>query len=230
MNRTDSLAGYPFTAEELREVCACYAADLVRAVESAPPLDFEPSQAHRAAIQSMMDRTLQRGRRQVVLRRVAAIAAVFVILFSAIMATNVHAREAFVRWLRQVFPDHVLYQFFGEPGGDLHAYSVGYIPDGFSLILEKEDEESRTLIYKSEDATVIIQFLDMGGYDQMEYVGYDDFTLSDHTINGLPANLYKDNNSSRCNLSIFDESAGIVICIDSDAEQSIVFEIAESIR
>ena len=118
MIHIDDLSGYPFSGPDLYSVCEKYAARLVKSAE-AVQLDFEPTETSRTAIRQLMDKSLQKARRQMLFRRVATIAAVVVILFSTIMATNVHAREAVVRWLSQIFPDHILYRFFGEPVDEL---------------------------------------------------------------------------------------------------------------
>ena len=228
MIHIDDLSGYPFSGPDLYSVCEKYAARLVKSAE-AVQLDFEPTETSRTAIRQLMDKSLQKARRQMLFRRVATIAAVVVILFSTIMATNVHAREAVVRWLRQIFPDHILYQFFGEPVDELYQYTIGWIPNEFALIESEIDNESTCYIYENDNRVVIIEFNKIGTFQQTEFSGFEEYTIIDTIVNGNEAFIYQDNDSDKVNMTVFDRNKECIIEIDTNIGMELTRQIAESI-
>ncbi len=341
MMYTEELAGYPFSASDLRVVCAGYADGLASALE-AVSLDFEPSKTHRDSIHSLMDKSLQKAKRHTTYRRVCTIAAVFVLMFGMIMVTNAHARELFIRWVRQIFPNRVMYQFYGEPAEGLNNYRIGWIPEGFELddqyefqgirmysyrsqdeeftvsfnsiedgfILEIEgvkgfkslpvyingvkgtyyyddqsknlvwitadenveidiegsisyemmmkiaesiyiakprytvewipegfvlteseiDDESACYIYENNNQVIIIEFNRIGAYQQTEFSGFEEPIVIDTVINGNEAFIYQDNNSDKVNMTVFDESTGYMIELDTNVGVDLTQKIAESIH
>lgn len=229
MNDFYDFSGYPFTADDLRRVCAAYAAELVASAESLPDPGFEPSAAHRNAIQRMIDRSYRKSRRHVFYRHAAAVVAVIVILFSTLMVTNVHAREAVVRWLRQVFPDHVLYQFFGEPTGGLHQYTIGWIPDGFELVDEFEFDGYRMYTYESEDESFSVSFAAIEDGLTIE-IGDAAFEMQDVFVNGLPATLYIDIDDDSKNLIWISKDGNVEVDMEGNISIEYLMQIAESIE
>lgn len=229
MNDFYDFSEYPFTADDLRRVCAAYAAELVALVETLPDPEFEPSVAHRNAIQRMIDRSYRKGRRHVFYRRAATVAAVIVILFSTILATNVHARETIVHWLRQVFPDHVLYQFFGEPVDDLHQYTIGWIPEGFELT-EYGSDETEYYVYEKNSEMVIIEFRKGGTVEYTDFSGFEDSSMMDMVINGKETFIYQDLSGNEVNLTIFDQEYNMLIELDTNIGFEQTVKIAEGIH
>jgi len=220
--------GYPFNADDLCRVCAEYAADLVSLAEALPDPGFEPSAAHRRAIQRMIDCSYRKARRHAFYRHTAAVAAIIVILFSTILVTNVHARETVVRWLRQIFPDHVLYQFFGEPAGDLHRYTIEWIPDGFELVDEFEIDDYRMYSYESEDVGFSISFAVIQD-GLITEIGDTAFELREVYVNGFPATLFIDTDDASKNLIWINEDHNVEIDIEGNISVDMLMHIAESI-
>ena len=337
----EELAGYPFNAAALRAVCANYADGLVESIEPVS-LDFSPSEAHGNIIRRLIDKSLQKAQRHSLYRRAVTVAVVIVILFSTIMVTNAHARELFIRWVRQIFPNRVMYQFYGEPAEGLNNYRIGWIPEGFELdnqyefqgirmysyrsqdeeftvsfntiedgfifeiegneelktlpvyindvkgtyyydeqskilvwitadenvvidiegsisyemiikiaesiyiakpsytvgwipecfvLTESEiDDESAYYIYENGKQVIIIEFNRIGAYQQMEFSGFEESIVTDTIINGNEAFIYQDNNSGKVNMTVFDESTGYMIELDTNVGVDLTQKIAESIH
>ena len=229
MSALYDFSGYPFTADDLRRVCAAYAAESVASAEALPDPGFEPSAAHWNAIQRMIDRSYRKSRRHAFYCRAAAVVAVIVILFSTLMVTNVHAREAVMRWLRQVFPDHVSYQFFGEPAGDLHQYTIGWIPEGFELVDEFEFDGYRMYTYESEDESFSVSFASIEDGFTIE-IGDAAFEMQEVFVNGLPATLYVDIDDASKNLIWISEDGNVEIDMAGDISIELLMQIAGSIE
>jgi hypothetical protein len=222
----EELAGYPFNAAALHAVCANYADGLVEAIE-AVSLDFGPSEAHKKAVCNLMDNSLRKTRRHALYRRVGTIAAVFVLLFGAVMVTNAHARELFVRWVRQVFPDHVLYWFYGEPEGGLHHYTIGWIPDGAKVVRHEEDDEEELYVYHCSDSvSFVVSFYTLGAYSNLDIEDYD--SIETLTINGNAATLFISSTSTNA-LIIIDEQKQMVIDINAQLSVDDLIRLGESI-
>lgn len=221
---------YPFTVDDLRHICAAYAAELVASTEALPDPGFEPSAAHRNAIQRMIDRSYRKSRRHAVYRHAAAVVAVIVILFSTLMVTNVHAREAVVRWLRQIFPDHVLYQFFGESSGDLHQYTIDWIPDGFELTEYESDNEATYYVYEQGSNMILIEFYKSGTFEYTDFSGFEDPSMTDMIINDMKTFIYQDLSSDKVNLTMFDEKNGMLIEVDTNIGIGETIKIVEGIH
>lgn len=229
MNRTNDLAGYPFTAADLREVCAEYAAELVSAMETTV-LDFEIPESYREPIYAYAERSVHKTKRHAIYRRIAVALAVFVILFNTMMVTNVHARETVVQWLRQVFPDHILYQFFGDPADEPFYHTIGWIPEGFALTDFESNEKSDTYIYEHDEEMIIVAFSRMNAYENVEFSGYNEYERIDATINGWQTFIYQDAASKKVNLTMFDQENEILIEIDTNIGIELTKIVAESIH
>ena len=228
MNCREELLSYSFSAEKLYAACDHYVARMIASIEAAP-LDFEPSAAHREAIQRLIDGSLRRGKRHALYRRIAVIAAVAILFFSTVMVTNVHAREVVVRWLRQVFPDHVLYRFFGDLNKDLYHYTIDWVPDGFDLVNQYESQTLRVYHYKSDKEGFTITFTSIEDGVIIE-IGDDEYIHQEVLVNDIKADLYIDVNDSSKNLIWTSQSGRTEIDIEGSISTELVLQIAESIR
>lgn len=229
MSRRDDFRNYSFSEAELYAACHHYVGRMLASVE-ALPLDFEPSASHRDAIRRLIDRSLRKGKRHAFYRHMAAAAAVIILFFSTVMATNIHARETVVRWLRQVFPDHVLYRFFGEPNDGFYRYTINWVPNGFELVEHEENSWENYYIYMSGSDGIIIDFFDLGHWDELALLGYTDYTLTDTTVNGLETVIYQDNDSENIDVVVFDLAHDMVICVNSNIDLDLVMEVIRSIK
>jgi len=226
----EELAGYPFNAAALRAVCANYADGLVEAIE-AVSLDFDPSDAHKRAVCNLMDNSLRKTKRHALYRRVGTIAAVFVLLFGTVMVTNAHARELFVRWVKQIFPDRVIYQFYGDPMEGLNNYRIGWIPEGFELVDEDESDTSAYYVYESETGESFVFYYEQTDpIDFTEYVPLGDYSHETVQILDKSADLYSDK-SIDGNLTVIwvDDENHCILCFDAIMQRDKLLKIAESI-
>ena len=225
MIHIDDLSGYPFGASDLYSVCEKYAARLVKSAEVVQ-LDFEPTETSRTVIRHLIERSLQKARRQTILRRVATVAVVIIFVFSTIMVTNIHAREAVIYWLRQVFPDSVFYQFFGEPSDELYHYTIGWIPEGFTLKDYYENEDECYYNYKNGTNGFLIRIYSLNTYDYLSIEGYSSYEEID--VGPFKGTLYIDPIHSNV-LIVIDELKQSVISINSPLDPDILIKILESI-
>jgi hypothetical protein len=110
------------------------------------------------------------------------------------------------------------------------SYTVGWIPEGFVLTESEIDDESACYIYENGNQVIIIEFNRIGAYQQMEFSGFEESIVTDTIINGNEAFIYQDNNSGKVNMTVFDESTGYMIELDTNVGVDLTQKIAESIH
>ena len=227
MTHLKEISGYPFSASDLRTVCAAYAEGIV-SVTKAVRLDFQVSESHKNAIARLAAGSLRKAGRHAFYRRLAAFAAVFIILFGTIIFTNVHAREAVVRWLRRTLPDYVLYQFFGENSREFHPYTVTWLPEGFELAESGKKQDGFYCIYKNEAKVLLVDFYNLGSYDFMSVGDFD--CIEQVTINEKSATLYINSKNNSITLVMVDELRQMTISICATLSREELIRIGESIE
>lgn len=227
MMNKDELTSYPFNASDLRAVCAGYTDGLVSSAE-AVPLDFEPSETHRNAVRRLMDKSLQKAKRHASYRRVAAIAAVFVILCVVVMTTNSQANALFTRWIRQIFPDHVMYWFGGEPSDCLYTWQIAWVSDEFELVDSYESADMRSYRYRSAEDEFSISINRIQEGFVMEIQDSDLKSVPAEVIGGEATFYYGDDGKSN-NLVWIDNDENVVFSINGSIPYELMKEIAEDI-
>ena len=86
------------------------------------------------------------------LRSVACILIAFLISFASVLTFNVEARAAFTRWIREVYEDSIVYEFFGDRSETASLdYRVTWVPDGYELVDEYKSEVLYSLLYQKEN-------------------------------------------------------------------------------
>ena len=66
------------------------------------------------------------------LNKAACLLLTALISFAAVMTFNVEARAAFVRWVKTIYEDQIIYEFFGEREEiDISNYRVTWVPEGY---------------------------------------------------------------------------------------------------
>lgn len=228
MKNTTKKSEQFFSSIELRSVCAAYAAKTVSMVVD-EQIDFHPSKDHTNAIVSMMRFSQNKAKFRSACLKFVVTAAAFIIIFTTVLATNVHAREVFMSWIRQIFPDHVLYKFTWNDHSEFYQYSIGWVPDGFTLTENVTGENSVYYIYENAEQMVIIEFRKAGSLDYTDFTGYEQAILTDTIINTKEAFIYRDNDSSKVNLTLFDKERGYLIEIDTNIGEESTVKIAENI-
>ena len=228
MIHIDDLSGYSFGASDLYYVCEKYAARLVKSAE-AVQLDFEPTETNRTAIRQLMDKSLQKAWRHSIYRRLTAVAAVIVIVFSTIMVTNAYARDAFIRWWNEVWEDRIVY-FFDDDSIKPEAvhYALGWVPEGFKLVDEYYEGSYGNLYYSCGDRMIVYEYSALSEMDMIDILGTDE---GEQVVVGDKSFSYYQDLSDGSNIMIWiDETKEIVHIINADLTKTELTETMLSIR
>lgn len=133
------------------------------------------------------------------LQRVAAACLAVVISLSTWLAVDAEARAAFVQWVKTVYEQSVVYEFFhsGEAQNEA-GYMLGWVPDGYTLENEVGGEIITTLIYlNGEDAIYFTYEQATDGAQTKLFT--DDAGTEPVIVNGAEGEFYLSQDSAESN-------------------------------
>ena len=87
-----------------------------------------------------------------------------VICFGLLFAFKPTVRAAFVRWVKEIYENTIVYQFYGKPDEEYHMPDIvpGWLPEGMVLIQEDfVPDSSCTRVYENAETGKLIVL----GYD-----------------------------------------------------------------
>ena len=217
-----------FTDNELRLALMTYYDAVADASMPKPGQQFEYSPEHLTRMEGLMRRHEKRQRRILTLQRVAVFLLAFILTAATWLAVDVHARETFFNWVRTVYEDHIEYRFYGSPSpalGELPAYELGWIPDGFELV----EEDLSSKVYENPvtgdaivfDYSIHSELVQVSDYSNVEAI----------VIDQLEGEYYsaKDEDDSN-ELTWFDDKRGIVFHINSTLNKDEIIKMAHYVR
>ena len=203
-------------------------------IAAQPPLE-ECKHEFSPEFEQAMDRLMQKGKCKAVWRRVVSIAAslllVLLIVASITLAVSPAARAAVITWLREQYENSIIYRFWASgDSSEFPTYQVGWLPDGFELLQEIEEEHLYIAIYQSDDGAhqVIFMYHPSNEEDTM-IIGGDTDGSERLTIQGLYGEYMPSEDGEKGELIWIDEESQIVFAISADLEKHTIIEVAESV-
>ena len=181
----------------------------------------------------------QRRTWRIALKRVAMFFLALLVGASVWLAADEGARAAFQRWIREVFDNSVVYDFYGNAEGVLPRYELTWMPEGFVLDGEYEEDADgsiwRDLVYLSSQTDDVIIFSYQMMTDDIpiviqSYVGETIPKPEQCVVNGMRGEYYPPvNMDNSSNLLWFDELNGIAFSINSTIDKDTALHIAEGV-
>ncbi|MBQ9969708.1 MAG: DUF4367 domain-containing protein [Oscillospiraceae bacterium] len=170
------------------------------------------------------------------LKSAACILIAFLISFASVMTFNVEARAAFTRWIREVYEDSIVYEFFGEKSETASLdYRVTWIPEGYELVEEFDTEISYAALYQKgndykEGFVVEWSYVESG--DKIALVTYgEEYQCEDIYINGYRGSFYKSINDNNSNILFWvNEDEMVEYHLNSYLSLEDMAKIAENIK
>jgi len=162
-----------------------------------------------------------------ILRHVAAVVIAVTTLFGATMVISPQARATVIEFVSSWSDGRTVYRTSNNTArGD---WTIGYIPAGFKLQLEEDDELSLFYYYEHENDDLVRIFINIGGGSLM--VGNENTTFYQTVINGRTADIYESNDVLYPSIIvIFDSATEDIICIISELDINELIKIAENIN
>ena len=170
------------------------------------------------------------------LKSAACILIAFLISFVSVMTFNVEARAAFTRWIREVYEDSIVYEFFGEKSETASLdYRVTWIPEGYELVEGFRTENTYVGYYIKEnndqDAFVVRWALTEDS-DKI-YIMTDELKTKRISvkINECVGDYYMSLEKNNSNVLLwFNERDSVTFSINAYLPWSDMHRIAESIK
>ena len=163
------------------------------------------------------------------LLRVAAAVLALVVGLSAWMAVDTKARAAVVEWIRTIYEDSIVYEFF-HPSADRNevSYRLGWVPDGYTLV-QKVGEGIYTAVYQKNTEVIYFSYSRPDNRGQAEFFPENSET-EPMTVLGDTGEFYTATDDSETNeLVWFDDESGILFTLSSFLDKGVMLEMAESV-
>lgn len=223
-----------FSDEQLQQAAYAVREALIISLPEPDEIEHEFSASFSSKITALIKREKNQRNIMHIMRGVAAIFLAALIGSGLWLSFDAEVRADFVWWVRSVYENSVLYEYFGNRKvGVLPKCEFGWLPDGYVKAIENIGEESGTVLFTSNDGEDIVFF-----YGYM-YVGSDSeiLTVSDNKIiyesvkvNGNSADFYLDSGENEANILWWiDEESGIAFDLNSLLGKEEMIKIAENI-
>ena len=159
-----------------------------------------------------------------VLRTAAAVLIIFTMTLGAAMAVSPTVRAAVVDFVRSWFEDRTEYKT--TPGLLERDWTFGYIPEGFELEAEMENELQVFRVYSNINSERI--FIDIGA--GQGFIDNEHSVFYQLTINSSLVDVYESISEEYYNIIvIYDDFSGSIINIISSIDIDEIIKIAENI-
>ena len=197
----------------------------------------EPEECHHEfspEFERNMERLIQKTKRKTRIRRclqsIAVAALVVVIGLSTWLAVDTEARAAVIEWIRTVYEDSIVYEFFHPSAVEEDiSYQLGWVPDGYTLVEEVAGETMHAAVYQNGNEAIYLSYSHSDGRNQAEFFPGNSET-EPMTVLGNSGEFYSSKDESETNeLVWFDAEKGILFAISSSLNQDTMLKMAESV-
>lgn len=182
-----------------------------------------------------MEKLMRKEPRKAVWRKAASAAAslllVLLIGAGAVLTFHQEARASFVTWLREQYENIIVYRFWNSgDDSDFPTYQIGWMPEGFELLQEFNEERLYIAVYQSIDDGQQVVFAYTFGTEWNELTIWGDLENSERlTIQGLPGEYVPSDYKVGGDLVWIDENSQMVFTLSATLEKDIIIKIANSI-
>jgi len=216
----------------------CAAAEYREAMLAALPKPSECEYEFSDEYYEKRDSLIRKTERRSSLRRICKnVAAVFLVCFlgaGAFLGINGEARADFLRWVREVYENSIIYHFAGEATeAPLPDCELTWIPEGYELVRDEQDENSLTMVYENDNGEGFIFSCDrMTEYSLVQLIPTGDNIVKPININNMSGELYIAADGSNDNDIIWmDNELGIFYYLGSNAlDEIVILHIAKNIN
>lgn len=222
-----------FSEEELRQAACAIQDALLAALPEADEIECELSDGFRRRMDALMKKDKFRRRFRRTARNLAA-ALLFILLCSSIwLVFDTEARADFLRWVRNVYENSIVYEFFGDGREDkLPEIEFGWLPEGYTKAETNFGDNSGYVLFDSREGEKIVfmyEFMYSGLHSEISDFD-NNLEYEKVWIGGMPADFYFDPGEEDSNVLLWiDEDKGVCFIIISLLEKTDMIKIAENI-
>lgn len=165
------------------------------------------------------------------LRRCAIMCLVVIMSMSIWLAIDAGARAAFVQWIKTVYEQSVVYEFFhsSQEQSNNH-YELGWVPEGYAMKNVVSGEMVTTVIYQDDKEPIYFiyeNYMDGGSIEL--FPGKSD--VEPIMVNGIPGEFYQSKDPNESNSLVwFDKEDSVLFSISGFTDKETMVQMAESIK
>lgn len=222
---------FAFTDEELKTAVVIVRDALIEAMPSPSEIHYELSETFIKKMDVLCIKARHKVFVKTMLQRVAVFFIAILIALGTWLTIDTEARGFLIKWVREVYENHVIYRFFGRESEVTPDYAPTWIPDNYELYEYQISKTRKMLYYYNEKSENIILFECHVAHEGFQTHYIDDYGDAEKvTVNSLPADYYSAKNDSTTNSLIWiDEAKKLVFMIDADLPKPVILHIAESV-
>lgn len=179
----------------------------------------------------LIAQTERRGHIHKYLQRAIAACLAVVISLSTWLAVDAEARAAFVKWVKTVYEQSVVYEFFHSGDEQVWGgYRLGWVPEGYIMEHIVSGEIVTTIVYQGEKDGIYFTYEYSGNGAQTElFPGVSD--VETVQVNGMSGEFYLSQDPGESNSLVwFDEKSGVLFSISSFMDKEAMIQMAKSIE
>lgn len=222
--------------EALKQAAASVRQSLLDSLPPPSQCEYEFSDTFQAKMKHLITRYDLRRRTHKAVQRVAAVFLAALISVSVWLSVDTQARAAFFSWVREVYQEHVVYRFFGNPTAEeLPAYRITWLPEGYEEIDVYNDGKIYNALYQKGDdmmSAFVFEYIFTQDGSLTEMLSFDDenYNYKVIDVNGVQADFYESLLPEETSCLIWvDENKNIMFSLNGFPEESVIVHIAESI-
>lgn len=165
------------------------------------------------------------------MQRFAAACLAVVISLSTWLAVDAEARAAFVQWVKTIYEQSVVYEFFHSGKTQAEAgYRLGWVPEGYVLENIIGGESVTTVVYQNDKDAIYFTYEHSEDVAQVTvYPG--ESVVESVWVNGMPGEFYLSKDQAESNSLVWaDEEHGVLFSISGFIDKEGMVRIANSVE
>lgn len=165
------------------------------------------------------------------LQRAAAACLAVVISLSTWLAVDAEARAAFVQWIKTVYEQSVVYEFFHSNVEQTETdYRFGWLPKDYVLESKIKGDVITTIIYRSNEDVIYFTYEQAADGAQTKLFT-DNVDTEPVMVNGAEGEFYLPQDSTESNSLVwFDEKSNTLFSISGFIDKETMIKMAESVE
>lgn len=217
----------------LRQAAGAVGRSLLDSLPTPSQCQHEFSPEFEARGDALLKKERRRRMSTQIMQRAAAVLLACLIGLSAWLAVDDQARASFLRWVREVRENMVVYRFSGDaPVGALPEYVPGWLPEGYEMSVTVDNDTVFMCVYTNPEDDRDSFVFTYHWIPKNGNVSISDVEISEPvTVNGHSGYYYTGTEQSPSNdLEWIDDKAGIMFSINGFNGKDVMLHIAENIK
>lgn len=221
-----------FTDEMLRQAAAESNELFVNAIEKSyePSRIPLPSRRFERAIKKLCRKSAHPVFYRTI-HKVASVILAILVTGSVWLVVNMEARATFLSWIREIYENSVVYEFFNPRNVDTPSrFEVTGLPDGYEEISSFEVDGMGSFVYSKESDIVVFQYMEAIDGSHKKLI-LDEYTHEIVSIGNVQGDFYQPYDSSQTNELVWvNEDMSYAFQLSAFWEKGDLILLAQTIK